>query len=337
MPALWDDTLAIPAAIRSTLAAADGFDDVVAALRRATRVVVSGNGAAWYAAHGAWLASLEGPRPTPAQLIALPAGLVVPGRFEWRDGDVLLAVSASGELRDLIEVLAAPATERPREVALITATPASTLARRADAVATTRLSSSAAFTHSQAYAANFVTALALIARWSHDDDLGHAVDGSATAVERSITAAAKWSPDVDVPRMATVFGSGAGWAAALEGALLLREVARIPAEGSETREAATSSMFAMAAPDLVVSLSVRGDPLVEEAERVCAARGARVLRAPGCDTGDPRLAPLLAFPACVRLAIALAEMQGLDPDAPETAAAYYATARQRAADASAER
>jgi hypothetical protein len=96
-------------------------------------------------------------------------------------------------------------------------------------------------------------------------------------------------------------------------------------------------MFAMAAPDLVVSLPVRGDPLVDEAERVCGSRGARVVRAPGCDTGDPRLAPLLAFPGCVRLAIDLAAKQGLDPDAPETAAAYYATARQRAGDASAER
>jgi hypothetical protein len=90
MPALWDDTLAIPAAIRATLGARDGFDEVVAALRGATRVVMSGNGAAWYVAHGAWLASLEGTQATPAHLIALPAGQLTPGRFEWRDGDVLL-------------------------------------------------------------------------------------------------------------------------------------------------------------------------------------------------------------------------------------------------------
>jgi hypothetical protein len=96
-------------------------------------------------------------------------------------------------------------------------------------------------------------------------------------------------------------------------------------------------MFAVAAGDLAVSLPVRVDELIGEAERICASRGAQVLRAPGCDTGDPRLVPLLAFPATVRLAIALAESQHLDPDAPETAATYYATARQRIEDASPER
>jgi fructoselysine-6-P-deglycase FrlB-like protein len=336
MSKLWQDTEGIPAAIRSTLAARDGFDDVVAVLGRARRAVVSGNGAAWYVALAAWLATLEG-RASPPPLIAVPAGVLARGRFNWRGGDVLLAVSASGELRDLVEVLAAPASERPRATALITATPSSTLARHADAVATTRLEGAAAFTHSQAYAANLVAALDLVARWSGDAELGEAVTTAAVAAEQAIAVAAAWTPNVDMPRMATVFGSGCAWAAALQGALLLREVARLPAEGTETREAATSSMFAMAGGDLVVSLPVRGDQFADETERMCATRGARVLRAPGCDTGDPRLAPLLAFPASARLAIALAERQGLDPDAPAAAATYYATARQRAADVSADR
>ena len=336
MSKLWQDTERIPAAIRATLAGRDGFDGVVAALGEARRVVVSGNGAAWYVALAAWLATLEG-RTAPPPLVAVPAGVLAGGRFEWHDGDVLLAVSASGELRDLVEVLAAPASERPRATALVTATPTSTLARRADAVAATRLESATAFTHSQAYAANLVAALDIVARWSGDRELSEAVANAADAVEASIAAAGTWWPDISLPRMATVFGSGCAWAAALEGALVLREVARVPAEGVETREAATSSMFAMARGDLVVSLPVRGDQLADEAERICASRGAQVLRAPGCDAGDPRVAPLLAFPATVRLAIALAERHGLDPDAPETAATYYATARQRAEDASAER
>jgi fructoselysine-6-P-deglycase FrlB-like protein len=336
MSKLWQDTEGIPAAIRATLVARDGFDAVAATLAPARRVIVSGNGAAWYVALAVWLATLEGRTALPP-LVAVPAGILAGGRFEWHDGDVLLVVSASGELRDLVELLAAPESERPRSTALITATPTSTLARRADAVATTRLERALAFTHSQSYAANLVAALDIVARWRGDDGLGEAVANAAAAVERSIAAAATWSPDVDVPRMTTVFGSGCGWAAALEGALLLREVARLPAEGAETREAATSSMFAIARGDLVVSLPMRGDQLVDEAERICASRGAQVLRAPGCDTGDPRLAPLLAFPATVRLAIALAAQQGLDPDAPETAATYYATARQRAEDASPER
>jgi fructoselysine-6-P-deglycase FrlB-like protein len=237
-------------------------------------------------------------------------------------------VSTSGELRDLIELLDDPADARPKNVALITASPGSALAARATAVATTRLHDPAAFTHSQAYAANLVAAIEIIGRWAGDDELRGVAAGAAEAVTASIEASADWPGELGVPRMATVFGSGCGWAAALEAALLIREVGRVAAEGTETREAATSSMFAMAQGDLVVSLPLRGDRLVEEAERICAATGAQLVRAPGCDTGDPRLAPLLAFPASVRLAIALADAQGLDPDAPETAAAYYATARQ---------
>jgi fructoselysine-6-P-deglycase FrlB-like protein len=331
MSKLWADTLAIPNAIGATLAAADGFDAVTAVLRGAGRVVVSGNGAAWYVALAAWLATLEGP-PLPAPMVAVPAGVLRTGRFGWHHDDALLAVSTSGELRDLIELLDEPGPgRRPGRVALITASPGSSLAARATAVATTRLRDPAAFTHSQAYAANLVAALEIVGRWAGDNELHRVAGGAAEAVGASIEASADWPGELSVPRMTTVFGSGCGWAGALEAALLIREVGRVSAEGTETREAATSSMFAITRGDLVVSLPLRGDPLVDEAERVCAGTGAQVLRAPGCDTGDPRLAPLLAFPASVRLAIALANAQGLDPDAPQTAAAYYATARQRPA------
>ena len=40
---------------------------------------------------------------------------------------------------------------------------------------------------------------------------------------------------------AVVFGSGPAWAAALEAALLLKEVSGMPAEGVETRRGATST------------------------------------------------------------------------------------------------
>jgi fructoselysine-6-P-deglycase FrlB-like protein len=330
MSKLWADTLAIPEAILGTLSAVDGVDGVAQLLAEGRRVVISGNGAAWYVALGLQLATLEGPA-LPAPVLAVPAGMLASGRFRWHPGDVLLAVSTSGELRDLIEVLDGSTRAGPEAVGLITASPRSSLAARATAVATTRLSDPGAFTHSQAYAANLVSGLEILGRWGGDDELRGVAASAADAVSASILASERWPHDVPVPRTVTFFGTGCGWPAALEGSLLVREVGRVPAEGTETREGATSSMFAMAAGDLVVSLPTRDDPLVDEAERVCAATGARVLRAPGCDAGDPRLAPVLAFPATVRLAIALAEVQGLDPDAPETAAAYYATARQRSA------
>ncbi|MFL5680346.1 MAG: SIS domain-containing protein [Chloroflexota bacterium] len=338
MSRLWADTLAIPRSIEATLAGREGFAAVELMLgdEATRRVVVSGNGAAWYVAFAASLALLDS-SPTPRPVVAVPAGIVAAGAFRWQPGDVLLAISTSGELRDLVELLESPrSAPRPERVALVTASPESTLARRAGAVALTKLADPAAFTHSQAYAANLVALLAIVAAWARDADLAAVVASAAEAATASIADSDGWPESsgwpvrgVPPPRMATVFGSGTGWAAALEAALLLREVARIPAEGTETREAATSSMFSLGEPDLVVSLRGRDDPLALEAEEVCGSLGARILVAPGCGTGDRRLAPILAFPASVRLAIALATAQGLDPDAPDTAAAYYRTARRR--------
>ena len=129
------------------------------------------------------------------------------------------------------------------------------------------------------------------------------------------------------PTAAVVFGSGAAWAAALEGALLLKEVAAIPAEGVETREGTTSAMYALGPGHLVVSLPTAEGTLLEEAERTCAARGATVIRAPGGDLSDQRLSAVTAFPAAVALAARLGLERGLDVDAPAWTDAYYAVAR----------
>src|SRR3954449_10427061 len=141
MSGLWADTLAIPRSLDATLAARDGFAGVETLLsdEATRRVVLSGNGAAWYVAFGAALALLES-GPTPSPVVAVPAGLIAAGAFTWQPGDVLVAVSTSGELRDLVELLDAPATApRPARVALVTASPESTLARQATAVAVTKL------------------------------------------------------------------------------------------------------------------------------------------------------------------------------------------------------
>src|SRR3954451_19945801 len=168
MSRVWADTVAIPRSIEATLEAREGFTAIGALLGDdgTRRVVLTGNGAAWYVAFGASLALLEG-RPTPAPVVAVPAGIIAARAFAWHPGDVLVAVSTSGELRDLVELLdPAVARSRPEGVALITASPGSTIARQAAAVAVTRLGDPAAFTHSQAYAANFVALVAILSAWS---------------------------------------------------------------------------------------------------------------------------------------------------------------------------
>ena len=122
-------------------------------------------------------------------------------------------------------------------------------------------------------------------------------------------------------------GGGAAWAGALEAALTLKEIARVPAEGVETREGATSAMFGLDRGHLMVSLDPAGDAAGDEAVRLCAATGAATLRLPEVADADPRLALVTSAPAAAALAAVLALRGGHDVDHPTWTDAYYATAR----------
>ncbi len=317
---LWQDQIEVPAALRATLSAAAGFDDAAAALGGAHRVVATGNGAAYYVAQALWLASLSTPGGPP--VAAVPAGLIAHGGFRWQAGDRLLAISSSGEFRD---VLAAFDGATPRPAACITATAASSLAQRADAVALQTVLHQRAVTHTQAFCGGVLAALAIWARITGDGDLAAAVADAPAAVERAL--AALVVPDLAEPTAAVVFGSGCAWAAALEGALLLKEVPLIPTEGCELREGATTAMYALRPGHLVLTVPVRGETGLDEAEALCAARGATVVRVPGSDLADARFAPITAMPALVAFAASLAHRAGHDIDHPAWEAAYYQTAR----------
>ena len=324
---LWRDVTELPETLAATLHDRDGFADVAALLGRpgVRRVVATGNGAAYYAALALWLASLEG-RAGP-EIVAVPAGLVARGGFHWRDGDILLAVSSSGELRDLVEALDGGA---PAPYAAITSTPSSTIGTRAGARALVTVRNQRAVSHTQAFCGNVVAALAIWAKVTADNGLASGLERLPGDVSRALGDALAWANELAAldARTAVAFGSGPAWAAALETALLLKEVSGIPAEGVETREGATSAMMALAPGDLVVSLAtIDGDELLAEAESACAGQGARVVRTPLPATTDRRLAAVSTFPAAAALSAAIGLGRGLDVDQPAWTEAYYRVAR----------
>ena len=102
----------------------------------------------------------------------------------------------------------------------------------------------------------------------------------------------------------------------------------MPAQGTEVREGATTAMYPLGPGQLALSLPGGAARLSEEAEGVCARRGATVLRVPTDPADDPRLAPLSGCPAPLALAVLLAQREGLDPDVPGWHADYLATARR---------
>lgn len=322
---IWQDVSELPDSLAATLEAHDGVAETAALLgaEDVRRIVATGNGAAYYVALALWLASLEG-RPGP-EVVAVPSGLVARGGFNWRPGDVLLAISSSGEFRDLVE--AVDALRLP--YAAVTATPGSTIGSRAGARTLVTVMHQRAVTHTQAFCGAVAAALSVWAEITDDADLRAALRRLPDASGAAVANAERWAADAEQldAAFAVAFGSGPAWAAALEAALLLKEVAGVPAEGLETREGATSAMFALRPGHLVLTLPVAEDPLLDEAEEICRGRGATVVRAPLLDGLDRRLAAITTSPAAVALSARIGRERGLDVDRPAWVDAYYHVAR----------
>jgi fructoselysine-6-P-deglycase FrlB-like protein len=327
---LWQDLSELPSSVAATLVDDAGAREVAALLGGdgVRRVVASGNGAAYYVCMALWLASLEGLEGP--EVVAVPSGLLARGAFAWRPGDVLLAVSSSGEFRDLVEAVDAGT---PVPFAAVTANAGSTLGSRAGARALVSVPSQRAVTHTQAFCGAVVAVLRVWAAVSSDQALDGALRRLPDELEQTIARARTWVDEIGEvgAETAIAFGSGPGWAAALEAALLLKEVAGVPAEGVETREGATSAMMALRPGALALSLPAgASDPLLEEAEETCARQGARVVRAPASATVDRRLAAVSTFPAAAALSARLGIERGLDVDRPAWTDAYYRVARRMA-------
>jgi fructoselysine-6-P-deglycase FrlB-like protein len=189
-----------------------------------------------------------------------------------------------------------------------------------------------AVTHTQAFCGAVAAALAVWAEVTDDPGLREALGRAPEQVGAAVAAAWPWVDEAagrDAP-VAIALGSGPAWAAALEAALLLKEVAGTPAEGVETREGATSTMMALQPGHLALSLPMGEDPLLEEAEQACRARGATVVRAPLVAGADRRLAAIVTFPAAAALSERIGIERGLDVDRPAWIDDYYRVARSSA-------
>ncbi len=325
---LWADLALTPATLAATARRADGVDDVAALLTApgVRRVIVTGNGAQWHVALALWLAWLRVPEPS-VEVLAVPGGLVAQGAFPWRRGDRLLALSSSGEFRDVIEAIQSGA---PRPIAAITATPGSTIGTAASARALVVVDTLRARTHTQGYAGALVAGLAVLARMSGDRALALAVAGAGDRLDPLVHAASTQAAHPGPrPHAGVCVGTGPAWPAALHTALCLREVSILPVDGYETREGATTGRFATVPGDLAVTVAgPRPDPLLAEAGRVLGEGGAEVVEIHGDPGADDRLAPIMALPRAIALSIDLAQQAGLDPDAPAWADAYDRTSRR---------
>ena len=169
----------------------------------------------------------------------------------------------------------------------MTSTPGSTIGSRAGACALVAVAHQRAVTHTQAFCGNVVAALGVWAKLTSDPALASALARLPEQVDDGLTVARAWAAEAGAVEAANavVFGSGPAWAAALEAALLLKEVSGMPAEGVETREGATSTMMALRPGDLALSLPTRAD---DRAARRGGGGVRRAWRARACGLPCPR-------------------------------------------------
>lgn len=329
---LWADLQHTPEVLTATLQDDTVRREAADLLRsgRVRRLVAVGNGASSYIAQALWLASLETPGVAPVPVVAMPAGLLTTGRVRWQPGDALLALSASGEARDLVATMQALPDDVHRIA--VTSSPGSTIARLAHLVLPVATAPAASVTHSHAYCGAVLAGLALWAEATDDDTLRAACARAPQTFADDLGPGLAWAEQVlaghDVPTAAFACGAGTGWAAALEASLLVKELAQIPGEGVELREAATTVMTTLRPGHLVVDLTP-GAPGADEAEQACAGRGARVVRTDPASETDLRLSPVTTFPALTALALGLTLASGADPDAPAWRDTYFEVARER--------
>jgi glucosamine--fructose-6-phosphate aminotransferase (isomerizing) len=297
MSAMRETMAGQPAALRELLADAGPAETAAEALA-GRRVWLVGTGTSWHAAnHGAWLLRAAGVDARPGQ--AADVAAYGPGPAE---GDGLVLLSHTGAKHHANTVL-----ERAR-AAGVACVRIGARGTGADLETVERESSSA-------YTASHLGALLRLAQLARA--LGADL-GELEAVPEVVAAALNEpGPGVAPPaRLLELTGAGPNQWTAAEGALKVREAARVAAEGLAVEQLLHGPAVALGSDDALVCLD-GGGPLADRLEDVAGlaeAGGVRVHRVTAPELGEP----LSVFPLTVtvqRIALECAETLGTDPDA----------------------
>ncbi len=286
-------------------------------------------------------------------LARLPVDIDVASEFRYRTppmtpGTLALAISQSGETADTLAALRWCKGEGLTTATLVNVHE-STMAREADVLFPTHAGPEIGVASTKAFTSQVaaLTALAISAAFArgHIDAVEEArltklllesprLIAQAIQMEEAIRALA---PDLAKARDVLYFGRGAMSALALEGALKLKELSYIHAEGYAAGELKHGpiALIDEATPVIVIAPSdflfektmsnmsevmARGGPIIlftDEAGAKHAPKGVKVLIAPTC---DPLVAPLVFSAPIQLLAYHVAVQKGADVDQPRNLA-----------------
>ncbi len=333
----------LPAAIRATLAETRPSAARAASAiweRSPRRVYVIGNGTSFYSALAASYTARALAGPEDPSVLAMMAGDFRYFTPALGAGDAVVGVTASGEFRDVLATF-----ERLEGRCLrigITHVPGSSITRLADATLIGGGGPSRVPVMTKTYASTLTaTHLLMLELFSASRDYFADLEASADRAAAAISEAEKSVPYL-VPELSEVehafcFGAGNAYAAALEGALKLKEMPLLHAEGSETWEMASGPSTMVDERALCIALynGSKGDESTAAVARHTREWGARVVDiGPERPTGDMHLrvavpqkeafASLALVAPLYLLAYRVARARDIDPENPHWRERYHA-------------
>ncbi len=296
------------------------------------RIFIIGNGTSLYTSMAATYTARQLANPDSPLVMAFPAGDFRFFMPAIQPNDVIIGMSASGEFRDVLAIF-----EKLRGHCLligVTQVPGSSITRIADHIVFSSGGPSHVPVMTKTYAST-LTALQVIlleifqAPASYFDELSAAGDRCAEALIEAKRIIPDLVKNISEFEHAFYFGAGNAYAASLEGALKMKEMAILHAEGSETWEMASGPATVVSDKTLCVALYTgeKSDDSTADTARHCRQWGARVLEVgPVSYVGDwylpvaissiPSYSSLALVPPLALLAFRNARARGFNPDKP---------------------